>query len=123
MLKIQGQSMLIPFKYERLPKFCFQCGVIKHGASGCSARSTGRKQNALTEFGMWLHATSPNRTFVGKLGQNLKRREYTTCGNGGEPGRNEYDRRKSPIRRRPTRSSPERGGVQPRTAEHGVPSF
>jgi hypothetical protein len=60
---------------------------------------------------------------VGKLGQNSERREYTTCGNDREPGRNEYDRRKSPIRRRPTRSSLERGGVQPRTAEHGVPSF
>jgi hypothetical protein len=56
------------FKYERLPKFCFRCGVIKHGATRCSARSTNRKQNASTEFEMWLRANSLKWTFIGKLG-------------------------------------------------------
>jgi hypothetical protein len=43
MLKIQGNSMLIPFKYKRLPKFCFRCGVIKHEATGCSTISPKTK--------------------------------------------------------------------------------
>jgi hypothetical protein len=38
-IKINGVAMLISFKYERLPKFCFRCGVIKHGVIGCSARN------------------------------------------------------------------------------------
>jgi hypothetical protein len=59
MLRVNGSSMLIGFQYERLPKFCYRCGVIKHGVTGCSASSGARKQNALVEFGPWLRATSP----------------------------------------------------------------
>jgi hypothetical protein len=35
MLKFEVKSSLIGFKYERLPKFCFQCGVICHRVEGC----------------------------------------------------------------------------------------
>lgn len=73
MLKIQGTSMLIPFRYKRLPKFCFRCGVIKHGVTGCSERSEARKQNAPMEYGPWMRATSPKWMFVGKFGQILER--------------------------------------------------
>lgn len=48
MLKINGSSMLITFQYERLPKFCFRCGVIKHGVTGCAERRDAKKQNTPT---------------------------------------------------------------------------
>jgi hypothetical protein len=34
-LKVQGVSMWVDLQYERLPRFCFSCGVVKHGALGC----------------------------------------------------------------------------------------
>lgn len=38
-ITINGAAMLISFQYERLPKFCFRCGVSKHRVTGCSERS------------------------------------------------------------------------------------
>jgi hypothetical protein len=38
MLKFDGKSSLIGFKYEHLPKFCFHYGVICHGIEGCLKR-------------------------------------------------------------------------------------
>lgn len=32
----KGNKVWLSFKYERLPYFCFKCGIIKHGDSGCS---------------------------------------------------------------------------------------
>ncbi|XP_059436773.1 uncharacterized protein LOC132169837 [Corylus avellana] len=39
MLKINGSSMLVDFQYERLPKFCCRCGVLKNGPTSCSANT------------------------------------------------------------------------------------
>lgn len=68
LLKINGSSKLIAFQYDRLLNFCFRCGVIKHGVTGCSERSGSRTQNAATRFGPWLGATS-------QLGQMADRRD------------------------------------------------
>jgi hypothetical protein len=35
MLHLKEKYVWIDFKYERLPKFCFHCGVISHGKGGC----------------------------------------------------------------------------------------
>jgi hypothetical protein len=59
-LNIQGEQFWVTFQYERLPKFCFFCGVIKHGRGGCSQRSMLRQQNN-PQYGMWLRAASPMR--------------------------------------------------------------
>ena len=42
-LKIQGATKWIPFQYERLPKFCFSCGTILHGKTGCPKKSMMRQ--------------------------------------------------------------------------------
>jgi hypothetical protein len=60
MLKFDGKSTLIGFKYERLPKFCYHCGVICHGIEGCLKRSMKRNEEIL-QFGSWLRANSPTR--------------------------------------------------------------
>jgi hypothetical protein len=60
-LKYEGELTWITFKYERLPKFCFHCGVISHGEEGCLKRSDLRNQKNTAEFGPWLRASSPTR--------------------------------------------------------------
>ena len=44
MLKFEGNSSLIGFKYERLPKFCYHGGAICHGVEGCLKRTMMRNQ-------------------------------------------------------------------------------
>jgi hypothetical protein len=34
-LHLPNQSTWVAFKYERLPKFCYKCGVMRHGKAGC----------------------------------------------------------------------------------------
>jgi hypothetical protein len=102
--------MLILFQYEKLPKFCFRCGVIKHGVTGCSERSNARKQNANTEYGPWIRAPSPKRVFGGWTGHMPERREPNQRGFGGGYGRRDHDRRNSPNRWEHRSRSPELGG-------------
>jgi hypothetical protein len=34
---VPGRSLWIAFKYEKLQKFCYRCGIILHGQKGCSS--------------------------------------------------------------------------------------
>lgn len=43
-LQLNGKSVLIEFKYERLPRFCFFCGCIRHVRNGCLKRSETRNR-------------------------------------------------------------------------------
>jgi len=58
MLKLNGISTWIAFQYEKLPKFCFQCGMVLHGMGGClNLREAGRKGILpQVQFGVWLRA-------------------------------------------------------------------
>jgi hypothetical protein len=63
MLHLKGQSLWIDFKYERLPRFCFHCGVIRHGKEGCfSVQSRNKPGDELDyPYGQWLRVSYPNR--------------------------------------------------------------
>jgi hypothetical protein len=74
MLKVQGKTKWIAFQYERLPKFCFNCGVIIHGKIGCQ-KKTMLRQKEVTEYGQWLKAPSPPRRHDRGSGRNGQRRE------------------------------------------------
>ncbi|XP_040987664.1 uncharacterized protein LOC121235381 [Juglans microcarpa x Juglans regia] len=52
-LSFAGKKTWVPLKYERLPTFCFKCGVIKHAKSGCSVSSLG---DSKLQYGAWLRA-------------------------------------------------------------------
>jgi hypothetical protein len=103
MLKINGSTTLVKFQYEKLPKFCFRCGVIKHGNTGCSERREARKQHAPVEYGMWLRASSPKRIFGARSGQETDRRDTSSYQREKTAGFGRYDhgRRTSPGRKRP----------------------
>lgn len=54
----KDRSGWVSFKYERLPNFCYQCGLLTHGDKDCSETSkrpyTGSPDQA--QFGPWLQA-------------------------------------------------------------------
>lgn len=55
-LKLQGKSLWTAFQYEKIPKFCFNCGVIKHGTEGCANGRVRRFSGEATaqQYGSWL---------------------------------------------------------------------
>ncbi|XP_041009301.1 uncharacterized protein LOC121253336 [Juglans microcarpa x Juglans regia] len=59
LLKLDDKQVWLPFKYERLPSFCFQCGTIKHKEGGCSKGSRGIYGKTSCDFGPWLRANPP----------------------------------------------------------------
>jgi len=60
MLHLENKSFWIPFKYEKIPKFYYNCGVIKHDKMGC--RNMGnRRGGGEIPFGSSLKVTFPGR--------------------------------------------------------------
>lgn len=62
-LKVRGRAIWIAFQYERIPRFCFSCGVISHGCRGCQEGGRRRMHGDESDmqFGSWLRAGSPSR--------------------------------------------------------------
>ena len=52
----EGGSRWVYFKYERLPNFCYRCGMVDHGEKECLEQApveeSGEKGNA--QYGPWL---------------------------------------------------------------------
>jgi hypothetical protein len=81
-IRVREKSVWVTFKYEKIPKFCFKCGVVRHGSRGCEV-SGGRRTNggwSEDEYGLWLRVPSPNRRqganrgrgYMDRAGQNEK---------------------------------------------------
>lgn len=58
----QGARKLIGFKYEKMPDFCYVCGILDHPEIACpvamKAMKEGRK--VTREYGPWLRAETEN---------------------------------------------------------------
>jgi hypothetical protein len=52
MLRLKERSYWIPFQYEKIPKFCYQCGIIWHGMRDCKKKSEGRFNGDKLEYGL-----------------------------------------------------------------------
>lgn len=63
MLYFQNQSLWVAFKYEKLPKSCYHCGVIKHDRQGCVSPGTSRTpvKEEDQPYGNWLRVMFPIR--------------------------------------------------------------
>ena len=51
-----GDKFWVTFKYERLPNFCFLCGILGHDEKHCSGfqgKAEGHRQ-----YGDWLRASN-----------------------------------------------------------------
>lgn len=64
-LKLKEKSLWVPFQYEKIPKFCFKCGVISHGPEGRMKGDDEGKQGggSEAEYGPWLRVP-PNRAWL-----------------------------------------------------------
>ncbi|XP_021761808.1 uncharacterized protein LOC110726645 [Chenopodium quinoa] len=51
-----GKEAIVEFTYERLPFFCYACGVIGHSERDCAMISEEAKKKQL-EWGRWLKAS------------------------------------------------------------------
>jgi hypothetical protein len=58
-LKLNGDNIWVAFQHERLPKFCFQCGIIRHGGESCMSKRGGLlpAASAKLQYGPWLRAS------------------------------------------------------------------
>lgn len=56
-LEVRVDKVLIPIRYEKLPRFCFSCGKIIHD-SDCHKEGEQLGQN---QFGSWLRVESQRR--------------------------------------------------------------
>ncbi|XP_050259988.1 uncharacterized protein At4g02000-like [Quercus robur] len=51
-----GEQRWIAFKYERLPNFCYRCGLLSHGLKDCKEGNDNEDQVDLSklQYGAWL---------------------------------------------------------------------
>ena len=57
---IEGDKYWVQYKYERLPIFCFICGMMGHDDKHCHAFPDG--QQATPQYGEWLRAFSSSKS-------------------------------------------------------------
>lgn len=63
----QGRKTWYQVTYERLPMFCFLCGILGHGESHCPTRyeEDFREPEEGFQFGNWLRASPHDTTETG----------------------------------------------------------
>lgn len=64
MLKVKDKTHWVVFQYEKIPWFCFSCGVVYHGVLGCSKRNHMKDvgEKLKKEYGPWLRVSFSNRS-------------------------------------------------------------
>jgi hypothetical protein len=60
-INLLGKQTLIAFQYEKLPKYCFECGRIWHGRLGCIIKGGTHVKDSKKQYGLWLQVPSPQR--------------------------------------------------------------
>ncbi|KAK2650316.1 hypothetical protein Ddye_017805 [Dipteronia dyeriana] len=58
-----NSTVTIPIKYERLPEFCYGCGVLGHSFHDCMDKTSRREamEGSMTKYGDWLRAVLMGR--------------------------------------------------------------
>ena len=67
-IKLRDRTIWITFQYEKTPRFCFKCGVIRHGGRGCVRPGGRRFQESENdhEFGPWLRVPPSSQSGGGE---------------------------------------------------------
>lgn len=107
-IKLLGKQTLIAFQYEKLPKYCYDCGKICHGRGGCTIKGGARINESEKQYGPWLRVPSPRRR-----GEFSNPRPFdwqgmgsrTSANSGGAPPSQaeEIQKMKSPAASKPVR--------------------
>ena len=71
--KLGGEWAWICFKYEKMPTFCFFCGIIGHNERFCEKLFDCKEKPVEMPYGAWLRA--PNRRGVNQVGERWLRQE------------------------------------------------
>ncbi|XP_059451002.1 uncharacterized protein LOC132181786 [Corylus avellana] len=85
-LKIEGSSVWINFQYERIPRFCFHCGIVLHGRMGCMKKPGTSALGSATEYGPWLRVPPPGRRVHGGAEAMSERKEPDQSMSGNRTG-------------------------------------
>ena len=57
-----GEQRWISFKYERLPNFCYRCGMLSHGLRDCpEGKVEALPEISALQYGAWLRGKVPRR--------------------------------------------------------------
>ncbi|XP_030942068.1 uncharacterized protein LOC115967129 [Quercus lobata] len=59
------EDVWVYFKYERLPTFCYRCGILGHQDCDCQGINKGyfHTNDDVLEFGPWLQAVAPKTKY------------------------------------------------------------
>ncbi|XP_012847426.1 PREDICTED: uncharacterized protein LOC105967373 [Erythranthe guttata] len=65
----KGELVVVNLQYERLPNFCYFCGLMDHISGGCSKQYSlsVEERNGDNPYGEWLKATAPSKATIGLL--------------------------------------------------------
>ncbi|XP_042954547.1 uncharacterized protein At4g02000-like [Carya illinoinensis] len=53
-VNVEGNKVWVKFKYEKLPRLCFDCGWLIHDSKGCRMKCVEKEEKS--QFGAWLRA-------------------------------------------------------------------
>ncbi|KAK6139565.1 hypothetical protein DH2020_026711 [Rehmannia glutinosa] len=61
----KNTEFVLPIKYERLPNFCYFCGIIGHSEKKCDSRILNPPESPYTpSYGAWIRAASAGNPFL-----------------------------------------------------------
>ena len=65
-----GENRWVIFKYERLPNFCYRCGMLDHAIKECSEGPlvNEREEEGSFQYGAWLRG-EPWKRYRGDTAQ------------------------------------------------------
>ncbi|KAL3820342.1 hypothetical protein ACJIZ3_006247 [Penstemon smallii] len=63
----KGDTIVVSFRYERLPNFCYHCGLFDHTSALCNNRYLFEEEQKVEDlpYGSWLRAPNSGRTQSG----------------------------------------------------------
>ncbi|KAL5776413.1 hypothetical protein ACOSP7_009339 [Xanthoceras sorbifolium] len=66
----EEQTLLL--RYERMPEFCFECGLIGHSFRECPSKNHQKDATDFTKhkYGTWIRASSPTKERLSHHGKN-----------------------------------------------------